>query len=125
MPVKNKSNISVFSEEFLAIRKRLLQLEEKKGKEYYEQAWEKAGKVAGMLKKDYQVEKVYLYGSLAWGGFNTSSDIDLYLFGLRGNYWKAYGDAEKIAAPIEVSLICEEDAFLSLKKKVLERGILL
>lgn len=109
--------------EFLQMRKHLLELEELEEQKHYESAQEKARAVTAMLKHKYQVDKVYVYGSLAWGGFQKQSDIDLFMLGFKGDYWKALGDAEDIASPIELSLVCAEDAFDSLKKKVLERGI--
>lgn len=109
--------------EFLQMRKHLLELEELKKQKHLKSAHEKARAVATMLKNKYRVEKVYLYGSLAWGGFQKRSDIDLFLIGFTGSYWDALGDAEDIAAPIEISLVCAEDAIDSLKNKVLERGL--
>lgn len=109
--------------DFLQMRKHLLELEELERQKYYKSAWEKARAVAAMLKHKYRVDKVYVYGSLAWGWFQKQSDIDLFLIGFKGDYWKALGDAEDISSPIEISLVCTEDAFDSLQKKVLERGI--
>ena len=37
------------------------------------------GKVSKLLQQNYGANKVYLYGSLAWGNFNMHSDIDLYV----------------------------------------------
>jgi hypothetical protein len=37
----------------------------------------KAADVAGMLRDKYGVDRFYMYGSLAWGGFGERSDIDL------------------------------------------------
>jgi len=111
--------------EFHAIRKRLIKLDKQDEQHHYQQALQKAKDVAAMLKERYGVKQVYLYGSLAWGGFDRHSDIDLYLVGFQGNYWRAYSEAEDIAAPIEISLACEEDCIYSLKNKVLENGVLL
>ncbi|MBC7075745.1 MAG: nucleotidyltransferase domain-containing protein [Syntrophomonadaceae bacterium] len=121
----SKKKKKEISPEFMRMRKRLLELQQKEIEKYRKQALQKAKKVAALLKEKYQVKKVFLYGSLAWGGFNKHSDIDLYLVGFKGNYWRAYVEAEKIASPIEISLACEEDAFDSLKEKVHKRGILL
>jgi len=111
--------------EFRAMRKHLIKLDKLDERRYYQQALQKAKDVAAMLKEHYGVKQVYLYGSLAWGGFGRHSDIDLYLVGFQGNYWRAYSEAEDIVAPIEVSLACEEDCIISLKDKVLEKGVLL
>lgn len=111
--------------EFRTVRKRLIELDKQDEQRHYQQALQKAKDVAAMLKEHYGVKQVYLYGSLAWGGFDRHSDIDLYLVGFQGNYWRAYSEAEDIAAPVEVSLACEEDCINSLKDKVLENGVLL
>jgi predicted nucleotidyltransferase len=91
-----------------------------------EQARKKAREIAAVLKEKYGVSKVYLYGSLAWGGFTEGSDIDLLITGYQGHdFWKMYVEAERTGAPFEISLVCEEDAHPSLRKAVIERGILL
>lgn len=119
-----KTENSVYSD-FNLMRQRLISLEEKDKQQHYQLAIEKAQEIAKILQMKHGVKQVYLYGSLAWGGFDQHSDIDLFLVGLTGNYWQAFSDAEKIAAPIEVSLACEEDCLDSLKAKVLAKGVLL
>ncbi len=111
--------------EFSQMRERLLKKAEREKKDYYLQALHKAGNLAAMLKQKYNVQKIYLYGSLAWGGFDQHSDLDLFLVGFEGNYWKALSEAEAIAAPLPVSLACEEDCQESLKEKVRKKGVLL
>jgi predicted nucleotidyltransferase len=110
---------------FRAMRERLIRLEEKDKQEHYQKALQTAKNLAAMLKENYRVKAVYLYGSLAWGGFNNNSDIDLYLAGFEGNYWRAYSEAEAMASPICISLACEENCFATLKAKVMEKGVLL
>ena len=111
--------------EFSQMRERLLKQEAKEKQDYYLQALQKARDLAAMLQQKYKVKKVYLYGSLAWGGFDQHSDLDLFLVGFEGNYWKALSEAEAIAAPLPVSLACEEDCLESLKEKVMKKGVLL
>ncbi len=110
---------------FNHVRDRLLKQEQKEKQDYHLQALQKARELAAMLKQKYNVKKVYLYGSLVWGGFDQHSDLDLFLVGFVGNYWRAFSDAETIAAPIQVSLACEEDCLESLKEKVMKKGVLL
>lgn len=110
---------------FRAMREYLLNLEERDKHEHEQQALQIAQDLAVMLRDKYGVEQVYLYGSLAWGGFDCHSDIDLFLVGFTGNYWQAFSDAEKVAMPIAVSLACEEDCVDDLKEKVLAKGVLL
>ncbi len=114
-----------FSPEFLALFELNRQKDKEKKEKRYRKAIEKAKRVADILKNNYRVEKVYLYGSLLWGGFHQNSDIDLYLVGFKGDYWEAYIKAEEMASPFEVNLVCQEDALSSLKEKVLEKGLLL
>ena len=111
--------------DFHLLRKHLISLEERDKQQHYQMAIKKAQDIAKILHVKHGVKQVYLYGSLAWGGFDQHSDIDLFLVGLTGNYWQAFSDAEKIAAPIEVNLACEEDCLDSLKVKVLAKGVLL
>lgn len=113
------------SEEFLRMRRLVLRDRAGRGRALIENARIKADGVARMLKECYGVKQVYLYGSLAWGGFAKGSDIDLFAVGFQGNYWEMYGKAERIACPFQVSIVCEEDAFPTLKESVLKRGMLL
>jgi len=110
---------------FRALRERLLRLEEKEEEERRNEALQKVQHIAQLLKNTYRAEKVYLYGSLAWGGFDRYSDIDIYVIGLTGNYWQAYREVEAIATPIPVNVTCNEDCLEGLREKVLEKGVLI
>jgi predicted nucleotidyltransferase len=88
-----------------------------------EQAKIKALEIARMLKDKYLTEKVFLYGSLAWGGFGKHSDIDVFMVGFKGNYWKAWGEVENIACPFDFDLVCEEDALPSLRDRIHKEGV--
>jgi len=116
---KGRADIS----DYRVLRRRLLGLEERKKERLYRLAWQKAVDIAAMLKERYGAGEVYLYGSLAWGGFDEHSDIDLFVVGLSGDYWQAYIDAEATAGPFQVSLACEEDCVENLKTKVREKGV--
>jgi len=111
--------------EFRQMRVRLLNLHDRDQQSYRARAMQTAQNLAVMLKEKYDVKQVILYGSLAWGGFDHNSDIDLFLVGFSGNYWQALRDAEEIAAPIAVSLACEEDCVETLRKKVKQKGVVL
>ena len=113
------------TKEFLKMRRLVLRDRARRERALFEDARIKAEDVAKMLKENYGVKQVYLYGSLAWGGFGEGSDIDLFAVGFEGNYWEMYGRAERIAHPFEVSIVCEEDALPSLKEDVLKRGLVL
>lgn len=112
-----------FSEEFLDSFLLKRNKQEKTNTERLEQARQKASKIAQLLKDKYQAEKVYLYGSLVWGKFHERSDIDILVVNLKGDYWGAWLDVENIAHPFHFDLVCYEDAFPSLREKVLTRGV--
>lgn len=113
------------SDEFLRMRELVLRDRARRNRVLFEDARIKAEDIAKMLKENYEVKQVYLYGSLAWGGFAEGSDIDLFAIGFKGNYWEMYNRAKRIAFPFMVSIVCEEDALPSLKEDVLKRGLLL
>ena len=59
--------------------------------ELYEHAWKAARKAAQLLKNQYGVDRVRVFGSLVHEGrFHTGSDIDLAVEGLKpADYWQA------------------------------------
>ncbi len=104
---------------------------EKKKKEEQEKRTEairKAREVALFLKKSYEVEEVYLFGSLAWRKrFTPHSDIDLYIksFPKDKSYWEALAKSERIATPFPVSLVLAETARPKMREKIEKEGIML
>jgi predicted nucleotidyltransferase len=112
-----------FNEEFLDSFLLNRNKKEKINKERPVQAWKKVKEIAVLLKEKYQAEKVYLYGSLVWGKFHERSDLDIFVVGFKGDYWKAWVDVEDIASPFNFDLVCSEEAVSSLRKKVLEQGV--
>lgn len=88
-------------------------------------ALEKANNISILLKSKYRASKVYLFGSLAADIFDEYSDIDLYVVGFTGDYWRALIDSEEIALPFKFDLVCEESAVKSLQEKVYKGGVLL
>lgn len=108
--------------EFIDTHKLLAKSRARREQKLARQAREKAVKVARMLKAKYQADEVFLYGSLAWGGFTGHSDIDLFVVGFQGKYWDMCLDAERIARPFNVSIVCAEDASASLRQEVFDRG---
>lgn len=78
---------AVFSAEFMRLRRLLAERRHKRKLTLVKKARSCAQKVADMLKTKYRVREVFLYGSLAWGGFTENSDIDLLVAGYRGSYW--------------------------------------
>lgn len=109
--------------EFRRLRRALVRRRRQQDAARIRQAREKAARVCDLLKRDYGVTEVYLYGSLAWGGFGEASDIDLLVVGAKGSYWQMYLAAESAAAPFPVHLVDLADASPSLREEVLRRGI--
>lgn len=85
----------------------------------------KAAEIAMVLKEKHGVRQVYLYGSLAWGGFGRGSDLDLLIAGFKGDFWQMYLEAEAIALPFDIHLVYQEDAHPSLRDEIARRGVLL
>lgn len=111
------------SEEFLHKFRYLQQREKEEKRQRKKQAMSKARKAAGHLKAKWGVDKVYLYGSLAWGTFHERSDIDLMVVGFKGDYWRMLVEIEEITFPFECTVVCEEDAFPSLRERVYAEGV--
>ena len=93
-------------------------------KQKKEKAMKKAKKISDILKTNYGITKVILFGSLAEDKFWENSDIDLAITGLsEKKYLKAFGEATDIASPFKVDLIIIEKAPEYLLKKINNRGI--
>lgn len=90
-------------------------------------AWVKACKIASLLRSDWGVTDVYLYGSLAENRFDNLSDIDLFVTGFESgrDYWRMQATAMELASPFPVGIVLEKDAWPSLREKVLKEGVLL
>lgn len=82
---------------------------------------------AKVLKEKYNVKRVFLIGSLAYGIVHDRSDIDLVVEGLEPElYIDALVDLNDILErKVEINLIPFEDAFESLRVKTLKEGILI
>jgi len=92
------------------------------------EALSKAYQIADLLKIEFGVGKVYLFGSLAWRDkFSIHSDIDLYLADLPAeySYWDVLVTAERVAQPYLLNLVLAENACESLRNKVEKKGIIL
>lgn len=87
-------------------------------------AWKKARTIAEHLRTRYGVSKIYLFGSLAWGGFGERSDIDIAIEGLPdpGGYYRVLDEISDLAFPFSVQLVPLEDAWESLRERVLREG---
>ena len=83
-----------------------------------------ANKCAKLLKDKYQVNKVFIIGSLVSGDVHEKSDIDLVVEGLPDRlYIKALTDLwDLLPAGVELNLIPYENAFASLREKTIAEG---
>jgi predicted nucleotidyltransferase len=73
----------------------------------------------------FEVRRVWLFGSLAWGGVHEESDVDLLVEGLTADLWDD-ADAfleERIGLPVD--LVRREEAPPGLVERVRAMGVLL
>ena len=87
-----------------------------------------ARKCSELLKKRYNVKKVYLIGSLARNNrIHNKSDIDLVVIGLPDNkYFSALNDLYKLVPKgINLDLITLETASENIKDVIEKEGILI
>ncbi|AVX21670.1 Predicted nucleotidyltransferase [Carboxydocella sporoproducens DSM 16521] len=85
--------------------------EQKKIEELQQLGWQKARIIADYLKQQWQVEKVWLIGSLAQGRFGVNSDLDLVISGFKDQqrYFKVLDDCLRLADPFSVDLLLAEE----------------
>lgn len=83
--------------------------------------------VAEVLRKEYSVKRVFLIGSLVRGIVHKKSDIDIVVEGLAPElYIKALTRIYDVLPPgVELNLIPFEDAYESLRRKTVEKGMLI
>ncbi|MGB9660644.1 MAG: nucleotidyltransferase family protein [Moorellaceae bacterium] len=115
----------MFDQSFLEMRRKVLEEEKREEEKWRTEALSKAKAVAKWLKENYTIKDVYLYGSLAWGGFGKHSDIDILVQGFKDkeHYWQMQSGAENIARPFELNLLCKEEVPPALWRKVKAKGI--
>ncbi len=81
-------------------------------------------KAAEILKKNFGVKRVLLFGSLAHSAwFSSDSDVDLAIIGLTGDYWQAWKMVEEIIHDRCVDVIEMETAKESLLRAIKRQGI--
>jgi predicted nucleotidyltransferase len=87
-------------------------------------AWQVARSAAGILKAEFGVKKVMVFGSLLHSTlFHDRSDVDLAVWGLSGRaYYRAVSVLLDIEPSISVDLIEFEDARPALQAVILEEG---
>jgi len=80
---------------------------------------------AGMLKAQFGVRRVLLFGSLVHAsGFARESDVDLAIEGLgNDDYWRAWRAVEDIITDREVDLVEIETATDALRRSIERYGL--
>ena len=80
---------------------------------------------AGMLKAQFGVRRVVLFGSLVYAsGFARESDVDMAIEGLGSDdYWRAWRAVEDIITDREVDLVEIETATDALRRSIERYGL--
>jgi predicted nucleotidyltransferase len=81
--------------------------------------------VAALLRERYRVQRVWLFGSLAWGGFHARSDIDIAVEGLSPKERGVAGAEASRLCGVIVELFPLEEVPKSLAQRVVAEGELL
>lgn len=92
-----------------------------------DRAWDVAREAARILKEEYQVGRVLVFGSLVRDRrFHERSDVDLAVWGLKiEDYLDALGRLETLSPDIDVDIVRVEDAKPGLRDVITQQGILL
>jgi len=87
-------------------------------------AWQVARQAAKILKTEFGVEQVMVFGSLVHPAlFHEKSDVDLVVWGLNGReYYRAVSILLDIEPSIGVDLIAFEDSRPALQEVILKEG---
>jgi uncharacterized protein len=93
----------------------------------YQQAQTAARQAAALLRREFAVQQIWLFGSLVHADrFHWHSDIDLAVRGLpEVNYYRAVGRLQGIDAGFSIDLIRDEDAPPALLDLIEQEGVLL
>ena len=87
-------------------------------------AWRVARKAARLLKADFNVKRLMVFGSLIHHAlFHEHSDVDLVVWGLSGReYYRAVSVLLDIEPSISIDLVAFEDARPALREVILKEG---
>lgn len=87
----------------------------------FKKASEIASRTALVLKREFDVKKVVVFGSIVHPHlFHAHSDVDLAVWGLTGRqYYRAVGLLQSLDPEISVDLIAFEDATKSMQETIL------
>lgn len=103
------------------------QREQAEQKARREKAWQLARQAATLLKKEYDVRRVVLFGSLIHPNrFHRWSDVDLAAWGLTTENWlRAIGAVRELSDEIELNLVDVECCSPKLLEVIEREGITL
>ncbi len=90
----------------------------------HEHAWAVASQAAALLRAEYGVDRVAVFGSLVQSElFHRGSDIDLAVWGMdERHYYRAVGRLLALDPDFEVDLIMVEEAPVSLRDTIQKEG---
>lgn len=90
----------------------------------FKKACEVADRAAALLREEFSVKKVMVFGSLVHPHlFHSRSDVDLAVWGLdERQYFRAVGILQSLEPEIEVDLIAFEKATGSMQEVILREG---
>ena len=90
----------------------------------HEHAWAVASQAAALLRAEYGVDRVAVFGSLVQRElFHRGSDIDLAVWGMdERHYYRAVGRLLALDPDFEVDLIMVEEAPVSLRDTIQKEG---
>lgn len=91
----------------------------------HERAWAVAREAAELLRRDYGVDRVALFGSLVRGElFHSRSDVDLAVWGLdEKHYYRAIARLLALDPAFEVDLVMAEEIPPSLLTAIEKEGM--
>jgi len=92
-----------------------------------ERAKKVAAQAASMLKENFQVDRVALFGSIVSPNrFHGRSDIDLAVWGMKErDYYRAVGVLQSIDPEFSIDVIVFDEASPELQKTILVDGVTL
>ncbi len=110
---------------YVAAWRRRWRAEEESIQQQRSRALAEAKRAARLLVERHGVRKVVLFGSLAWGRFQATSDVDLAVHGLEPErFFPAAADLyREISVPIDLKLISECPPVL--RGRIAEEGVVL
>ena len=92
-----------------------------------ERAWQVAKQAAAILKDQFAVTQVIVFGSLARGDlFHAHSDVDLAVLGLdERQYYRAIGCILSLEPTIPIDIVRMEDVPATLQATIKNEGVVL